>query len=94
MFNDPIVSWLYHRVNISLPTPLMMAFGVLYYVFPVLAVALAAALIRRAIKPGAQKNVIPAALTSRKSSSRAGGCGGVDGRRCSNWGWLFSCWVA
>ena len=60
IFNEPIVSWLIHRANIPLPMPLMVVFGVLFYAFPVLAVAVVAVLIHRATKPAAQKNDIPA----------------------------------
>ena len=60
MFNDPLFSWLFSRVNTELPKSLWIAFAMLAYAFPVLVVALAAVLIHRALKPTVQKNIIAA----------------------------------
>jgi len=57
MFNDPLASWLDRQASTMLPKPVLIAFAVLYFSYPVLAVALAAVLVHRALKPAIQKSI-------------------------------------
>jgi hypothetical protein len=60
IFNDPFASWLDRWATTPLPLPVSIAIGVVSFSYPVLAVALAAVLIKRALTPVGQKKHIAA----------------------------------